>query len=303
MVVVLSADDRSVLTAGIVVIVSILLFIPPALTTASAQNPVAPPSFFTPVLLDMNGQLTHYSKVGQQSIIRVTIPSSFNSGQSFVGVVEVRDYSGISIFLTWANVVSSSDTVYHFETTWVPTEPCSTVVNGTACNANYQIRSFLISEFEQPQVLEAIRTLDDITIVPERLQEDNKTYDHYKVSLPDGEMDIEYHIDTGQISKVIAAPKFSGIDIALKGVSSDGSLTITLPHDLLNLMYNTFTYHYGNANANEISIAHQGQLPKVAVDDRFVEPDSILANEKGITWIIPVSKGSKVIEFENGTLR
>jgi hypothetical protein len=248
----------------------------------------------------MNGQLTYYSEVGQQSIIRVTIPSNFSSGQPFVIIVEVRDHSGISTFLAWDTATTTPNDVYQFETVWMPTELCSSIVRGVACNANYQIRSFVISNSEEPQVLADIRTLDDITIVPAKQAEDNKAFDRYKLDLPDGEADIEYHIDTGQMSKVAASPKFSSINIMLEGVSSDGNLTITIPHDLLNLMHSTFSYHYGNATVNEISIAYLDKLPRVTIDDRFIEPASILATEKGYRWVIPVQSGSEKIEFVLG---
>jgi hypothetical protein len=77
-----------------------------------------------------------------------------NNETALVAFVEVRDESGRTVFLTWQTGVAELQDdyayVYFVRVPWSSQEPAG----------EYQLRTFAITDFENPQVISVVATFD-----------------------------------------------------------------------------------------------------------------------------------------------
>jgi hypothetical protein len=89
---------------------------------------------------------------GKQTVLSIAITNQNDNPQPLVQLVEVRDESGVTVFLAWQSMEAGPSSQTDIGVSWTPARP-----------GDYQIRTFTVSGFENPQVLSAVQATD-ITI-------------------------------------------------------------------------------------------------------------------------------------------
>jgi hypothetical protein len=83
---------------------------------------------------------------GQQTLLSTEISSSFpEEEQPFVAIIEVRDSSGVTVFIGWQRGTLAPQGRTEVGMSWIPQEP-----------GNFQVRTFLISDLLSPNVLSEV---------------------------------------------------------------------------------------------------------------------------------------------------
>jgi hypothetical protein len=85
--------------------------------------------------------------VGQQVVLTTTVTNNIDDELPFVALVEVRDSSGITIFLAWQTGVMDAGDRNEVGLSWTPEEA-----------GDYVVRTFVISNLSNPQVLSDVVT-------------------------------------------------------------------------------------------------------------------------------------------------
>lgn len=178
----------------------------------------------TPTLHDLVGDRINRIEVGQQSTIRLSIHNSMPTEQSFVILVEVRDGNDVTTDLFWQTGVINANGNYTMETSWSPTQE----------GGNYQIRSFAVTDFENPQILSAVSGIEGITVLESPF---SATTSFWTVSINGKEYDFEYSLDSGYVESLEADSEFVYVLLAFEGVSRAGYLSITLPAPFVYEMF------------------------------------------------------------------
>jgi hypothetical protein len=122
------------------------------------------------------------------------------------------------------------------ETSWTPTQE----------GANYQIRSFAITDFKNPQVISESYFISEITVV-ESPHHIGSTGSH-EVTIRGKEYNIQYAIGSGSVHAIGVDPATATFSIALKGVSEQSTLEIHFLNEMLEQLEvaSNLYYCFGN---------------------------------------------------------
>jgi len=191
---------------------------------------------FSPSLHNVNGEKIDSLQVGQQSLIRVSMHNNDQKERPFVIVTEVRDSSGITVFLSWQSGRIDANGNYTMQTSWMPNKACSYENEG--CNG-YSIRTFAFTDFENPQILSAVSSTEirvvgaPYSVTPEVRQ--------YNLSVKNETFQIDYSFSNGgQITRIHLDDPMA--TMTFRPVTPRNSeISITMPKELAQLV---FPYQY-----------------------------------------------------------
>jgi hypothetical protein len=114
-----------------------------AITGASAQST----DVASPVLKDAQGNELSKGSAEKLMVISVTTSNSMDDPVPFVAIIESRDGSGVTQLLGFSTGSIEDGSQSETGISWTPQEAGS-----------YQLRTFLISGFEDPEILTGVRT-------------------------------------------------------------------------------------------------------------------------------------------------
>ena len=100
----------------------------------------APPS-----IKDMTGKPLSSLAAGQQAILSTTVKNNNDIVQPFVALIEVRDSSGITVYLAWQTGTLNPSGQIEVGLSWKPEQAGS-----------YEVRTFVISDLASPRVLSPV---------------------------------------------------------------------------------------------------------------------------------------------------
>ena len=89
---------------------------------------------------------------GQQLTLSSTVTSPSPAELAFVAIMEVRDSEGITVFIGWQSGTLHPESPGEIGMSWIPQD-----------RGDYQVRTFIISDLIDPQVLSAV-TLSEVTV-------------------------------------------------------------------------------------------------------------------------------------------
>jgi hypothetical protein len=104
---------------------------------STTVTPPAPP--------DPTGQVLDEISAGQQVVLTTSVRNNNASPQDFVALIEVRDSSGITIFLAWQTGTLNANGQTQVGLSWTPEVP-----------GDYDVRTFVISDLNDPRVLSTV---------------------------------------------------------------------------------------------------------------------------------------------------
>ncbi|HKU49255.1 MAG TPA: hypothetical protein VJP79_04845 [Nitrososphaera sp.] len=127
---------------------------------AQQQQQSSPPATLqpqAPELKNQQGRPMANAVAGELAVISATIASGGNAteSQNFIAMVEARSSVGITQLLEFQTGQVSEDGSVEIGISWTPDEP-----------GNYQLRTFLLSDLKNPEVLSAVTT-KEITVMQE----------------------------------------------------------------------------------------------------------------------------------------
>ena len=93
------------------------------------------------------GQLLDSASDGQLVVLSTTVSSTKEESQPYVAIMEARDEAGMTRFLGFAIGDLAGNSQSEIGISWTPEEAGS-----------YELRTFLVSEFENPQLLTTVAT-------------------------------------------------------------------------------------------------------------------------------------------------
>jgi hypothetical protein len=102
-----------------------------------------------PELKDVTGRTLSSLSVGQQAVLSTNIVNNNDESRPFVALVEVRDSSGITVFLAWQTGTLNPSGQAEVGLSWTPEEA-----------GDYEVRTFVISDLANPQILSEVQTSD-----------------------------------------------------------------------------------------------------------------------------------------------
>lgn len=129
---------------GLFTIVSMTITSTCANASSIAVLEPSPPRFF-----DLNGDRLRIVKESEQVQIVTTFRNALEERVDFVGLIEVRDQTGVTVFLSWQSNVVEPLGNKTIGVSWL-------VQNSTS----YQSRTFAITNFENPLVLSPVESHD-----------------------------------------------------------------------------------------------------------------------------------------------
>jgi hypothetical protein len=103
----------------------------------------------TPALADITGATITEVTTGQQVVLTTNVKNNDDQSRPFVAIVEVRDADGITQMLQWQTGTMAANGDAGVGISWVPENA------GT-----YEVRTFVISNLQNPQVLSEVVTTD-----------------------------------------------------------------------------------------------------------------------------------------------
>jgi hypothetical protein len=83
--------------------------------------------------------------VGQQIVLSTQIVNNIGNDQPFVGLIEVRDDTGVTVFLSWQTGTLTPSGRTDVGISWTP-----------EIAGDYEVRTFVISNLENPQILSPV---------------------------------------------------------------------------------------------------------------------------------------------------
>ena len=113
----------------------------PGTTNPNAASPSAP------VARDVSGGAVTQITEGQQVVLTTTISNNIDDELPFVALIEVRDSSGITVYLAWQTGVMDAGDRTEVGLSWTPED-----------SGDYVVRTFVISNLNNPQVLSPVST-------------------------------------------------------------------------------------------------------------------------------------------------
>jgi hypothetical protein len=99
-----------------------------------------------PSVKDVTGNTLDEVSAGQQVVLSTTIVNNNAQSQPFVGIVEVRDSSGITVFLAWQTGTLNPSGQTEVGLSWTPDNA-----------GEYTVRTFVISNLSNPQILSLVK--------------------------------------------------------------------------------------------------------------------------------------------------
>jgi hypothetical protein len=100
-----------------------------------------------PAVRDPSGGAVSTIVPGQQVVLTTTVTNNIDEDVPAVILVEVRDSSGITQFLAWQTATIDADGRVEVGLSWTPDR-----------SGDYQVRTFVISSLNNPQVLSEVKT-------------------------------------------------------------------------------------------------------------------------------------------------
>jgi hypothetical protein len=98
---------------------------------------------------DVSGGELDEVTAGQQVVLTTSVTNNINDDQPFVALIEVRDSNGITVFIGWGTGVLNPSDQSTVGVSWTPQDP-----------GDYEVRTFVIDDFDSPQVLSDVQTSD-----------------------------------------------------------------------------------------------------------------------------------------------
>ena len=105
-----------------------------------------------PVVKDVSGGSVDDIVPGQQVVLSTTVQNNLDEDLPFTALIEVRDSSGITVFLAWQTGTLNADGRAEVGLSWTPDR-----------SGDYQVRTFVDSNLNNPQVLSQVMT-SNITV-------------------------------------------------------------------------------------------------------------------------------------------
>jgi len=101
-----------------------------------------------PFLKSSDSQALREASVGQQYVIVTDIRSNNDKGliDNFTSMIEVRDSTGVTQHLAWQSGSLKGGADAEIGVSWTPQQA-----------GDYQLRTFIISNLENPQILSVVR--------------------------------------------------------------------------------------------------------------------------------------------------
>ena len=98
-----------------------------------------------PIITDNEGNSIELITVGKQVTISKSFRTTIDSSRPFLALFDVRDSDGVSVYIAWQTgmVIPRNDVVVGIS--WMPEEA-----------GDYEIRTFLISDWTNPEVLSPV---------------------------------------------------------------------------------------------------------------------------------------------------
>jgi hypothetical protein len=98
-----------------------------------------------PVARDVQNRPVSEVTVGQQIVLSTQIVNNIGNDQPFVGLIEVRDDTGVTVFLSWQTGTLTPSGRTDVGISWTP-----------EIAGDYEVRTFVISNLENPQILSPV---------------------------------------------------------------------------------------------------------------------------------------------------
>jgi hypothetical protein len=161
-----------------------------------------------PVAVDAAGNTLETLEAGNEVMLSVAIYNNFNEGKPFVAILEARslDDGGVTQFLGTQDGIVSANSWIDLGLPWTPERA-----------GGYQLRTFLIDSFDEPQVLTPVST-SDIIVQAESTDQDGETI----VTLREGEREGPLLVQK------IFPDRVEGLNFLEYPVAMEGGLPITL---------------------------------------------------------------------------
>jgi hypothetical protein len=105
-----------------------------------------------PRLQDVSGQDIDEVSAGQQVVLTTDVRNNEASATPFVALIEVRDSSGVTVFLAWQTGTLPANGRTQVGLSWTPED-----------SGDYEVRTFVISNLNRPDILSEVET-SDITV-------------------------------------------------------------------------------------------------------------------------------------------
>lgn len=97
-------------------------------------------------------RLLSFTTVGQQTVLSTTLFNEHNDTKPFVALIEVRNHQNITVYLSWQSGTIDSNGQAEVDVLWLP-----------ELAGLYEIRTFVISDLDAPQILSRV-TISDIVV-------------------------------------------------------------------------------------------------------------------------------------------
>lgn len=114
------------------------------INSASAQG-ITTATTSNPILKDQKGDVLTEAFVGELSVVSISILSNADNLSNFVAIIEARDGDGVTQFLQFQTGQVQPSGEAEIGISWTPKQA-----------GNYELRTFLISGFEDPEVLSEV---------------------------------------------------------------------------------------------------------------------------------------------------
>ncbi len=102
-----------------------------------------------PVLIGSRGEEIFQVPAGQNSAILIQVISGLDLPVQVVAIIEVRDSSDISHVIQFRELTIGANTIVNVTVPWTP-----------SAEDQYQLRAFVISEWQSPQVMSIVRAAE-----------------------------------------------------------------------------------------------------------------------------------------------
>ena len=99
------------------------------------------------VVRDLEGNYVTSITTGQQVTLNVAFSINSSVSQPFIGVLEMRDADGVTIFVGWQTGTLQNTRQTEFSMSWIAEKA-----------GDYQIRQFALSNLTSPVVLDIVTT-------------------------------------------------------------------------------------------------------------------------------------------------
>ena len=199
--------------------------------------------FANPTLHSVSVDKITSVEVGQQSVIKIAMQYHEATESTFAIIVEIRDSNDVTTYLSWQSGKVDGNGNYTMESSWTPTQGCA--FPNEACDT-YQIRTFVITDIDNPQILSAIYSIDGITVFGSKLESRSPLY--YSLIVDNQAFQIAYSFShgNGRISSIEVDESTKSMVFQLV-TPQDSELSVNLPKQLVSLLFDETTLGDGLA--------------------------------------------------------